>query len=116
MKLQSKKYLLDIARACRLITEFTARKSQADYGTDVYLRSAVERQFQIAGEALVRLLNTDPGSAARITDYRSIIDFRNIVVHGYDALRAETVWDIIQVNVPVLLREAESLLAEPDDP
>jgi len=116
MKLQSKKHLFDAAQACQRIIQFTAGKSAEDYVADVYLRSAVERQFQIVGEALLRLIRSDPGAAARISDHRSIIDFRNIVVHGYDMIRPETVWDIVQLNVPVLLREAQALLAEADEP
>jgi uncharacterized protein with HEPN domain len=86
------------------------------------LRSAVERQFEIAAEALNRLLKLSPELAKRLTDYRRIIDFRNLLSHGYDLVNHAIVWGVVQNNVPVLIREVESLLAslgtseEPTEP
>jgi uncharacterized protein with HEPN domain len=77
----------------------------ADYKTDVLLRSAVERQFEIVGEALNRLQGVDPGTAARISDYRRIIGFRNILAHGHDIVSNEIAWDIIQNKLPGLSQE-----------
>jgi uncharacterized protein with HEPN domain len=75
------------------------------------LRSAVERQFEIAAEALNRLLKLSPELAKGITDYRRIIDFRNLLSHGYDLVDHAIVWGVVQTNVPVLIREADALLA-----
>lgn len=55
-----RKYLYDIDQACLLLKEFTGGKSFADYSTDAMLRSAVERQFEIIGEALGQALRTEP--------------------------------------------------------
>jgi uncharacterized protein with HEPN domain len=55
MDLEAKKYLSDIAKSAGLIESFTDRKDLADYESDAMLRSAVERQFEIIGEALVHL-------------------------------------------------------------
>lgn len=66
------------------------------------LRSAVERQFEVVGEALSRLHKVDADLAERIPDYRRIIAFRNI--HGYATIRNDTVWGVVQTDLPVLSR------------
>jgi uncharacterized protein with HEPN domain len=55
MRREAKKYLYDIQQAAELIAGFTAGKTLADYEGDAMLRSAAERQFEIAGEALAQL-------------------------------------------------------------
>lgn len=75
--LQIGKYLFDIQQACDSLLQFTQDKSFADYSADPLLRSAVERQFEIAGEALNQLLRLDPAYASRISHARRIIAFRN---------------------------------------
>jgi uncharacterized protein with HEPN domain len=70
-------WLTDIVAACDLLVNFTRDKSLTDYTADALLRSAVERQFQIVGEALRVTLQHHPELAASITDVRAIIAFRN---------------------------------------
>ena len=110
MRLEAKKHLEDVRRPAALLLEFTSDESFEDYSGDALLRSAEERQFQIIGEALNRLLRDDPQVAAKIDDYRRIIAFRNIIVHGYDALDDLIVWDIVQQNLPTLHRDVVELL------
>lgn len=114
MLLEVKKLLEDMRRAAELINKFVAGKTLADYETDSMLRAAVERQFEIIGEALNRLIKTDPSIAARITGTPRIIAFRNILIHGYDLVDCEIVWDVIETHLPVLSKEVEALLAEED--
>ena len=110
MENKAKKYLYDILEACKLIREFTNDKTLDQYRSDHLLRSAVERQFQIAGEALQQLLKRYPSIAQRISDYRNIINFRNIIVHGYDRVEDDVVWGLIQSHLNVLLKEVEILI------
>ena len=77
------------------------------------LRSAVERQLTIAGEALTQLARTDFATASRFTDYKRIIAFRNVLVHSYAEIDDSIVWDVLQLRLGVFRDEADTLLAEP---
>jgi uncharacterized protein with HEPN domain len=112
MRLESKKYLYDIAQAARLAEGFIADKAYSDYRGDAMLRSAVERQLAIAGEALVQLARTDLPTASRFTDYKRIIAFRNVLVHGYAEIDDSIVWSVLQRYLPGLRTQAEMLLNE----
>jgi len=110
MSLESKKFLYDIQQAADLITQFLESKTFSDYSSDPLLQSGVERQLIVVGEALNRLIKIAPSSIADFTDYKKIIGFRNIIVHGYDIVEDETVWGIIQSNLPQLRDEVKALL------
>jgi uncharacterized protein with HEPN domain len=74
------------------------------------LRHAVERNFEIIGEAMRRLEKDDPATAARITDYRRIIAFRNVLIHGYDIIDPAIVWGAIEDDLAPLLADVHALL------
>ena len=112
MQLESKKYLFDIKQAAGLLTDFTRGKTFADYQGDPLLKSAVERQFEIIGEALARLARLDPETASRISEYRRIIAFRNILIHGYAQIDERLVWGVLEARLPTLAQEVSSLLGE----
>ena len=105
------KYLFDVRRACGLLKEFTQGKQSADYFADAFLRSAVERQFTIVGEALLQAQKLDPKLTLHITALQQIIGFRNVLVHGYAVIKHDTVWQILQNQLPLLEREVGKLLA-----
>jgi len=73
MQLEAKKLLEDIRQAAKLIGEFTVNLSFEQYADDLLRQSAIERQFEIIGEALNRLTKHDPGLAESIGDYQKII-------------------------------------------
>lgn len=75
------------------------------------LRSAVERQYEIIGEALNRLRRHDPVTAALISECDRIIAFRNVLAHGYDAVDDRISWDIVENKLPVLRDEVARLIA-----
>jgi len=110
MQLEVKKHLEDMRRAAELVKQFTAGKERADYRKDEFLRSAVERQFEIIGEALGRLRKDAPDVAAKIPSHRRIIDFRNILIHGYDRVDHDVVWDIVEADLPEPLRHVRAQL------
>ena len=76
------------------------------------LRAAVERQFEIIGEALAQLAKLDRMVAERISEHSRVIAFRNILIHGYADVDDLLVWDIVQTKLPVLRDEVEALLKE----
>lgn len=106
------KWLEDIADYAAFVLEQTAGRTLAEYEGDLLLRSAVERSFEIIGEALARIERTDPATAGRISEYRKIIGFRNRLAHGYETTDHAVVWAIIQGALPVLKGEVEGLLRE----
>jgi uncharacterized protein with HEPN domain len=91
MRLETLKFLYGMQQACQLLSTFIAGKTFDNYAADALLRSGVERQLTIIGEALNRLMKIEPDTASAITDARHIIAFRNILVHGYDIVRNEIV-------------------------
>ncbi len=111
-RLEVRKYLFDIQQACDLLFQFTQGKSFADYSADPLLRSAVERQFEIVGEALNQLLRFEPTIASRISHTQRIIAFRNRLIHGYDSLADDIIWGVLETNLPALRYEVEALLNE----
>lgn len=110
MPLDAKAYLADIRVATDRIAAFTSGKSFEDYQADDLLRSAVERQFEIVGEALRKLADLDPPLAARIPEYRRIIAFRNVLVHGYASVDNWLVWGIVENKLPDLRAAIASLI------
>ncbi len=108
--------LEDIRHAAQRILEVTSGRPQTDYGSDDFLRAAVERWFIVIGEALTRLEKVDPGVLQQISEHRKIIGFRNVLVHGYDAIDDLIVWQTIQQHLPVLKQEVEHLLAKSQQP
>ena len=111
MRLEAKKYLLDIQQAAVLASEFVAGRTFGDYQETAMLRAAVERQCEIIGEALAKLAKVDEPVAARISEYRRIIAFRNILIHGYAEVDHRLVWEVVTTKVPTLTDEVSALLA-----
>ncbi len=112
MRRSADAYLRDIERATDLIAEFTAGKTLADYLNEPMLRAAVERQFEIVGEALAQLAKIDPATVTRVRKYRRIIAFRNFLIHGYADVDNLLVWDIVEGMLPALREDVTALLRE----
>ncbi len=112
MEIEIKKYLHDILEAATDIQTFTMGKKLSDYQDDKMLKAAVERKFEIIGEALNRISKRDNSIAESITDFRKIISFRNLLSHGYDAVEDGIVWDVSQKNLRALISQVKQLLSE----
>lgn len=104
------KFLFDMLDACRFLIELTTSATVERYIRDRTFRSAVERELQKIGEAMVQLKSLDPQCAERIPDHERIIRFRHVLVHGYYKLDSDAVWDVVKEKLPVLQKELEAML------
>ncbi|MHC4441264.1 MAG: HepT-like ribonuclease domain-containing protein [Planctomycetota bacterium] len=107
-----KKYLYDIVNCCEFVLEITQQKTVEDYKNDRVFRSALERELQIIGEAMLQLDRISPQTADKISQHRNIIGFRHVLVHGYDSLDPDTVWNVVETKVQDLLVQAKELLLQ----
>jgi uncharacterized protein with HEPN domain len=105
-------YLWDIDRAVEDILTFTQGKQLDDFENDAMLRAAVERNFEVIGEALSQAIKFFPQIAGRVGDEQQIIAFRNRLIHGYATVRHALVWDIVQTKLPKLKEEVAQLARE----
>jgi uncharacterized protein with HEPN domain len=108
-------FLQDVVDACDAIVSVLSGVEFDEYHATRLLRSAVEREFTIIGEAVAVLSRLDPPLFARLTHGRRIVDFRNQLTHAYLHVDDRIVWLIARDDVPVLRAECEALLAEVGD-
>lgn len=80
----------------------------SDFNTNMLLRQAIERNIEIMGEAMNRILKIEP--EINITNARKIVDARNYIIHAYDSLSADILWSIIINHLPLLHKELKELL------
>jgi len=112
MERDPRAYLLNVRDNCDLILGFVNNSDLKDYKASELIKSAVERRFIIIGEALTRLKQLDLTILGGIPEAARIIAFRNVLVHGYESISDELVWEIIEEHVPALRAKCENLLAE----
>ncbi|MDR0824723.1 MAG: DUF86 domain-containing protein [Prevotella sp.] len=99
--------MYDILTAIQEIESFFLDRPKrfADYKSDLRTKRAVERNIEIIGEAMNRILKHD--DTITITNSRKIVDVRNRIIHGYDSVSDETIWGIIINHLPLLRNEIE---------
>jgi uncharacterized protein with HEPN domain len=83
-----------------------------EFEFDPKTRQAVERNFEIIGEAVNRLRKRNPSVAERLSAHNRIVGLRNVLIHGYDTIDYQRVWQTIHESLPVLRAEVEQILAE----
>jgi len=111
MKYEILTWLEDIDRSIKEIYNFLPEKRDFfQFENDLKTKKAVERNLEIIGEALNRILKVNPD--IEITDSRKIIDTRNRIIHGYDSVTADILWLIISKSLPILEKEVEKLLKQ----
>ncbi len=103
------KLIEDLRISIGEINEFCEGKGFSDYESDQLLQRAIERELEIIGEVLNRLLQIDTEKVeSTIPEFRSIIGLRNIIAHGYDVVDPMIVWDVVINHVPVLAQQIET--------
>jgi uncharacterized protein with HEPN domain len=116
MRPKSPGWLWDIRRSAEFIIAALGGKPLEEYIADPMLRAAVERSFEIIGEAMNRLARDDPDTAGSITAYQQMIGLRNVLIHGYRDVDNARVFSIARDRLPALLAQVQELLAQaPED-
>ena len=105
-------FLWDMLQAARNIETFIGSKTLDEYESDDLLRSGVERQFLIIGEAASQAVRRFPELQSEIRDIARIIAFRNLLIHGYAVTSNDVVWAIAHDELPHLRGEIEALLGD----
>jgi len=109
MNEKSLKHYFDALTSARAVRQFSQGKCFEDYCSDDMLASAIERKFEIIGEALSRIRKTHPEDLKAIGDWPAIIGFRNVLAHAYDHVEDSVVWGIVIRQIPEFIRELESI-------
>jgi uncharacterized protein with HEPN domain len=106
-----KTWLFDIVNSIQEIESYFPETKQFElYIKDVRTKRAVERNIEIIGEAMSRLLKENP--SIEISNSRKIVDARNKSIHGYDEISDDVIWGIVMNHLPTLKQEAEFLLQQ----
>ncbi|HAP35481.1 MAG TPA: antitoxin [Bacteroidetes bacterium] len=109
METEIKVWLSDIEQAINEINDFLpAEKNFFKFQKDIKTKRAVERNIEIIGEAVKRILSVKPDIV--ISNARKIVDTRNRITHGYDSVSEEILWSIVIKDLPSLNEEIKILL------
>jgi uncharacterized protein with HEPN domain len=114
MRRDPRAFLIDAVEAADAILDAVNGITLDDYGDSRLIRSAVEREFMIIGEALTNLYRFDNDSFVRIEQAPRIIAFRNKLAHEYDKFDNAVVWGVIQGSLQPLRTACFELLGESD--
>ena len=110
MRSEIRKSFIDILQAAEEIREFVEGIDFDEYQSNTIVHRAVERDFEIIGEALNRIKRIDAELLEQVSEHHRIIGFRNILIHGYDVVDEEIVWEAITENLPVLVEEVKAIV------
>lgn len=109
MKKEIQKWLEDIRQSIDEIERFLpGERNFFEFRQDLKTRKAIERNIEIIGEAVSRILKRNP--MIQITSARKIVDTRNRIIHGYDSVSEEIIWAIVSKDLPKLKIEISKLL------
>lgn len=112
MQHKTPKLLEDMRDAAAFIVEIAEGKTLDDYLDDRMFRQAIERNFEIIGEAMSKLAKIDAETLAHFPEHPQIISFRNVLIHGYDIVEPAMVWRIVVDRLPELHEKVLTQLEE----
>tara|TARA_R110000868_G_scaffold289359_3_gene549492 strand:- start:502 stop:852 length:351 start_codon:yes stop_codon:yes gene_type:complete len=106
------KWLYDIKLAIEEVDSYFDERERNffEYQENVMLKRAVERDLEIVGEAINRILKRDENFIEQISNARSIIGLRNQVIHAYDNISDENIWSVLTTHLPKLKKEIDDLI------
>ena len=108
------KWLYDIQSAIKEIDSYFEKEEKdfLKYKSNLMLKRAIERDLEIIGEAINRIITKEESFVDKITDSRAIIGLRNQVIHAYDSISDENIWAILINHLPKLKSEINALIEE----
>lgn len=108
------KYLIDIDNSIAEIEGYFLNipKDFNSYRQNTMLKRAVERNLEIIGEAVNKILKRDETYIHKITEAKSIIGLRNLVIHAYDSISDENIWAVLINHLPKLKSQIQDLMAQ----
>jgi uncharacterized protein with HEPN domain len=112
MHADARKLLWDAWQAAARVVQFAQGKTFEDYEADILLRSGVERQLAIVGEALNQLRRIDPATASAIPELARVVGLRNVLVHAYASVDNRIEWGIVETYLEPLRVPLAELLRE----
>ncbi len=115
MPRDARAYLADILDGCDAIAAALSGLDLDAYKANRLVRSSVEREFIIIGEAALALSHASPDTSASISHARRIVDFRNQLTHEYPNVNDVLVWGVAERDVPVLRGECSALMRDLDE-
>jgi uncharacterized protein with HEPN domain len=108
-----KKSLFDIHSSIQAIYLHLGEKRDFfEYQNNLTIKRAVERELEIIGEAVSRILKESPDF--QLKNSRKIVDLRNFIIHGYDAIDDETIWGVVIKHIPALEKEISEIMSKPE--
>jgi len=112
MDIEIKTWLYDILNVINEIESFFADrpKNFNTYENDLRTKRAIERDVEIIGEAMNRILIKD--KTVKLSNARKIVDTRNRIIHGYDTVSDELIWSIVIKHIPILKTEIQNMINE----
>jgi uncharacterized protein with HEPN domain len=111
MDINIKTWLVDIQKSIEEIFEFLGdRRDFYTYQKDLKTKKAVERNLEIIGEAVTRILKTD--NSFPLENAKNIIGTRNRIIHSYDNISDEVIWTIVSRELPKLKSQVDKLISE----
>ncbi|MDQ6844054.1 MAG: DUF86 domain-containing protein [Bacteroidota bacterium] len=112
MDIEIKTWLYDILNAIKEIETFLVDRPKdfIAYQKDLRTKRAIERNVEIIGEAMNRILIKD--EAIEFSNARKIVDTRNRIIHGYDTVSDDIIWGIVIKHIPILKNEIQNMLNE----
>lgn len=109
MQPETHKLLVDILHAADEIREFTGGYDLASFRKDPKCRAAVERKFEIMGEACTRIRDRDSDAFEKLPYGHQVIGLRNRVIHGCDSVDETIIWDVISIHLDAFITQVETL-------